>query len=80
MDIVYLLGEVERDPLLASRIYAHRFLVRTHPNVMAFSNPPKKFEQTGSVKYKSKEHVKAVTDVVEKVELEINDETFISLI
>lgn len=54
-DMVYALGEGERNYLLASRIYAQRFPERRHPHPRCFEKLRERFERTGHVQYEKRE-------------------------
>lgn len=54
VDMVYVLGESERNPLLATRIYAQKYPVRRHPRPRDFEKVQERFERTGSVQYEKR--------------------------
>lgn len=61
VDMVYALGEGERNPMLASRIYCQRFPNRRHPTALAFERLKERFERTGHIYYEKKEREKRAT-------------------
>jgi Helix-turn-helix domain (DUF4817) len=61
IDMVYFLGAGDRNPFLASRMYAQQFPERRHPRIEAFQKLQEKFERTGQVKYEKKDREKRVT-------------------
>lgn len=62
IDMVYALGEGERNPLLASRIYAQRFPLCRHPTQKSFNKLKQRFERTGGVRYEKSEREKPSTN------------------
>lgn len=51
VDMIFVLGECDRNPLLASRIYRQKYPLRRHPCSRAFENLKSRFIATGSVNY-----------------------------
>lgn len=51
VDMIYILGECQRNCMLASRVYAQRFPFRRHPLKKAFERVAERFNRTGSVCY-----------------------------
>lgn len=51
IDMVYSLGAGDRNPFLASRMYAQQFPERRHPRIETFEKLQERFERTGQVKY-----------------------------
>lgn len=51
VDMTFVLGESDRNPLLASRIYTQKYPLRRHPSPRAFENLRTRFTETGSVNY-----------------------------
>lgn len=62
IDMVFVLGESEKNCFLASRIYATRFPERRHPEAVSFSRLLERFVETGSVDYKKEERTKTATN------------------
>lgn len=62
VDMVYALGEAQRNPFLASRIYAQQYPTRRHPHHSAFERLKERFESTGSVGYNKQHRFKTVTN------------------
>lgn len=62
VDMVYALGESERNPLLAARIYAQRFPDRRHPRARDFGKVKERFERTGTVQYDQRTRGRPATD------------------
>lgn len=62
VDMVFILGECSRNPLLASRLYKARYPDRErHPREESFNNLLDRFTETGSVGYSQKqERLKSV--------------------
>lgn len=54
VDMIFVLGECERNPLLASRIYAQRYPERRHPQNASFRTVLERFVTTGSVQKKKR--------------------------
>lgn len=54
IDMVYALGESERNCFLASRIYEAKFPNRRPPQLSTFENLKRRFENTGNVSYPKK--------------------------
>lgn len=69
IDMAFILGESQRNCLLASRIYAVRYPNRRHPHFSAFEKLKARFLSDGSVKYKC--HVRPKTVVTEENEVRI---------
>lgn len=61
IEMIYILGESERNSFLASRLYAQRYPDRRHPKPEAFESVKERFERTGSIKYEKKERTKPIT-------------------
>lgn len=69
IDMVFVLGESEKNCLLASRLYATRFPDRRHPRQESFNKLLERFLATGSVDYKKEE--RASTARTEETELAV---------
>lgn len=50
-DMVFVLGECQKNPLLASRVYAQRFPDRRHPQEISFRRLLQRFIESGQIKY-----------------------------
>lgn len=57
VDMIFVLGESERNPLLAERLYRQKYPERRHPHVKVFEKLLNRFLETGSVAYKKKVRV-----------------------
>lgn len=68
-NMIYVLGECERNCLLASRVYAAKFPNSRHPNRRSFQSLRARFEEEGSIKYKKSTQRKTV--VTEENSLEV---------
>lgn len=62
VDMVYTLGESDKNVLLASRIYAQRYPDRRHPRSKDFRKLQLRFEETGDVKFAKPRRRKHVTE------------------
>lgn len=62
VDMIYVLGESERNPLLASRIYEAKYPNRRHPKAKDFQKVKIRFETTYSVKYENHTRRKRATE------------------
>ena len=62
VDMIFVLGESEKNCLLASRIYATRYPDRRHPEEKSFRRLLLRFVETGNVLYKKEERAKSVTN------------------
>jgi Helix-turn-helix domain (DUF4817) len=51
IDMIYVLGEAEKNCLLATRIYGMKYPERRQPNKTVFKNLMQRFDATGSVDY-----------------------------
>ncbi|KAI4466231.1 mannose phospholipase lectin receptor related [Holotrichia oblita] len=60
IQMIYILGECERNPLLTSRIYQICYPNRRHPEPLALERLRDRFEATGHVEYKKEERAKPV--------------------
>ncbi|KAI4470929.1 tubulin-specific chaperone e [Holotrichia oblita] len=60
VQMIYILGECERNPLLVSRIYQIRYPNRRHPEPLDLERLRDRFETTGHVEYKKEERAKPV--------------------
>lgn len=60
IDMVFILGECQRNPLLSSRVYAERYPDRNHPQAASFARVLERFITTGKVDYNLKSYVKPV--------------------
>lgn len=67
IDMIFMLGECHKNCLLASRVYAQRFLERNHPKPAVFERLLNQFEESGSVNYKKPITRKFVTEDEESV-------------
>lgn len=52
IDMIYTLGESDRNCFLASRNYAQKYPDRAHPQEASFKNLKNRFEETGDISYK----------------------------
>lgn len=59
-DMIFILGEAERNCLLASRIYAQRYPDRRHPDSRSLKKLLKRFQETGGTNYKKPNKSKSV--------------------
>lgn len=62
VDMIFVLGESEKNCMLASRIYAAQYPERRHPEEKSFRRLLERFVETGSVAYKKEERTKPVTN------------------
>lgn len=62
IDMIFILGESDRNCLLASKIYAIRYPERRHPREESFRNVLNRFIETGNVKYNKQDRIKTVTN------------------
>lgn len=62
VDMTFIIGESQRNCLLASRLYAERYPNRRHPQVCSFSRLLERFVASGNVKYKPVCQQKDVTN------------------
>ena len=62
IDMVFVLGNSEKNCLLASRMYAIQFPERRHPEPISFSRLLERFLETGSVDYKKEERIKTAAN------------------
>lgn len=62
IDMIFVLGNSEKNCFLASRIYATQFPDRRHPEPISFSRLLERFLETGSVDYRKEERIKTVTN------------------
>lgn len=60
VNMIFVLGETEKNCLLASRIYATRFPESRHPDEKSFRKLLNRFIETGNVKYKKQERTKPI--------------------
>ncbi|KAL3273265.1 hypothetical protein HHI36_014719 [Cryptolaemus montrouzieri] len=60
INMIYCLGEGERNCLLASHIYSQRYPNSRHPRKEAFERLKERFERTGQVGYEKNERAKRV--------------------
>lgn len=51
VDMIFILGESQKNCFLASRIYAERYPERRHPDKRSLQNLMERFSQTGKVEY-----------------------------
>lgn len=57
VDMIFVLGECQRNPLLASRVYAQRYPERRHPQTVSFQKLLERFvNSAGSVAYSTKNY------------------------
>lgn len=57
IDMIYVLGETGKNPLLAQRIYRMKYPERRIPTAVGFRNVMDRFDSSGSVKYSKREVV-----------------------
>jgi len=69
IEMIYALGEADKNCLLASRIYQQKFPNLRHPRVSAFEKLKNRFEATGNVTYSKPTKMPYVND--EEVELSV---------
>lgn len=62
IDMIYTLGESDRNCFLASRIYAQKYPDRAHPQEASFKNLKNRFEETGDISYKKNHRTKRTTN------------------
>ena len=62
VDMIYVLGESDRNAFLASRVYAAKYPHRTRPDRKSFERLKERFERTGCVDYEKHERVKPATN------------------
>lgn len=58
VDMIWVLGECNKNCLLASKVYRQRFPDRKAPNKRAFEKLMDRFNRTGEVKYEKKKRSK----------------------
>lgn len=51
VDMIFILGECEKNCFLASRVYTPRYPERRHPDKWSLQNLLERFAQTGNVNY-----------------------------
>lgn len=51
IDMIWILGECQKNAFLASRVYRQRYPERRHPQKDTFENLKNRFDRTGTVKY-----------------------------
>lgn len=61
VDMVFVLGECNRNPLLASRVYAQRYPARRHPRRERFQDLLQRFVNTGNVQFNKRNRTKPTT-------------------
>ncbi|MVN23873.1 DUF4817 domain-containing protein, partial [Staphylococcus aureus] len=62
IDMIFILGESDRNCLLASRIYSQRYPDRRHPDERSFRKVLGRFVETGSINYSKHERIKPATN------------------
>lgn len=62
VDMIFVLGESERNCLLANRIYHQRYPERRLPKVDSFQKLLDRFVETGNVQYEKRERIKNVVN------------------
>lgn len=60
IDMVFVLGECDRNPLLSSRVYAQRYPGRIHPRRKAFQQVLDRFLNTGSIVHSKRNRQKTI--------------------
>lgn len=60
--MIFVLGNCDKNCLLASRVYATQFPERRHPDPICFARLLERFIETGSVDYKKEERTKPATN------------------
>lgn len=69
VDMIWVLGECNKNCLLASKVYRQRFPDRKAPNTRAFEKLMDRFNRTGEVKYEKKDITK--TALTEENEMKV---------
>jgi Helix-turn-helix domain (DUF4817) len=62
IDMIFILGESDRNCLLASRIYSQRYPDRRHPDERSFRKVLTRFIETGCINYSKHERIKPATN------------------
>lgn len=58
VDMIFILGECQRNTLLASRVYKARYPERRHPQPKCLSKILERFTETGNVLYQKRSRTK----------------------
>lgn len=69
IDMIWILGECNRNCLLSSRIYQQRFPERRHPHKKVFERLKNRFNGTGSVVYEKHERRKTANTELKEFEV-----------